>query len=467
MNPQFVMSSYEESPVIIDSWAWLPKHLFTSSQLTAIKGELTIYPEKMQVSANETDNGPIELFQETATRLGVAREYFLQKVTKLKYEIACSDGDKSTWPGDLEWDPAFVLREEQQKALDTFLRHFENGGIGGLLSAPCAWGKTIWASSLIQALQVPTLVVVHKEFLMKQWKDRLESTLPHVQIGICQQDVCDFEGKHVVIGMVHSMASKEYSQLFYNWPGLIIVDEAHRIAARSWALVPGKFKSKLRLGVSATIRRKDGTENVFNYSIGRIIFRAKEKRLIPIIKRIHSKFKMVRANSFNPNLAPESVILGYLCKNEARNSKIIETLLDAVKAGRKVIVVSKRLPHLEKLDGMLRRECQQKKLNISIGWYVGGMKEEQLEASEECQVIFGTVQFCSEGLDIPALDTIFLTVPVADIEQLVGRILRPYTGKKDPIVVDIRDDLVPVYAAYSRARERQYEAMIGATSVAS
>jgi superfamily II DNA or RNA helicase len=43
-----------------------------------------------------------------------------------------------------------------------------------------------------------------------------------------------------------------------------------------------------------------------------------------------------------------------------------------------------------------------------------------------------------------------------DVEQAVGRILRPKEGKKEPVVVDIRDDKVALCAKAGVSRDRFY-----------
>ena len=45
---------------------------------------------------------------------------------------------------------------------------FEAGKLGGILKAPPAFGKTVTACAIIARMNVPTLVVVHKEFLIGQ-----------------------------------------------------------------------------------------------------------------------------------------------------------------------------------------------------------------------------------------------------------------------------------------------------------
>jgi superfamily II DNA or RNA helicase len=74
----------------------------------------------------------------------------------------------------------------------------------------------------------------------------------------------------------------------------------------------------------------------------------------------------------------------------------------------------------------------------SIGFYVGGMKEEKLKESESKQLILGTYAMASEGLDIKTLTTLIMATPKSDVCQSVGRILR--SKHSSPLVVDLIDD---------------------------
>ena len=74
----------------------------------------------------------------------------------------------------------------------------------------------------------------------------------------------------------------------------------------------------------------------------------------------------------------------------------------------------------------------------SVGYYVGGMKEEQLKESENKKIIVATYAMAAEGLDIKTLSTLVLATPRTDITQAVGRILR--VKRERPLVIDIVDD---------------------------
>jgi hypothetical protein len=70
----------------------------------------------------------------------------------------------------------------------------------------------------------------------------------------------------------------------------------------------------------------------------------------------------------------------------------------------------------------------------TVGYYVGGMKQECLKETETKQIVLATFSM-AEALDIKTLSTLFMVTPKTDIVQAVGRILRANA----PIIVDLVD----------------------------
>ena len=60
----------------------------------------------------------------------------------------------------------------------------------------------------------------------------------------------------------------------------------------------------------------------------------------------------------------------------------------------------------------------------TVGYYIGGMKEEELKKSEYKKVIIATYAMAEEGLDIKTLTTLLMATPKVDVTQSIGRILR-------------------------------------------
>jgi hypothetical protein len=70
--------------------------------------------------------------------------------------------------------------------------------------------NTIMALKIISLLATKTLILVHKEFLMNQWIERITDFLPSARVGKIQGPTFDIENKDIVIGMIQSLYDKEY-----------------------------------------------------------------------------------------------------------------------------------------------------------------------------------------------------------------------------------------------------------------
>jgi superfamily II DNA or RNA helicase len=78
------------------------------------------------------------------------------------------------------------------------------------------------------------------------------------------------------------------------------------------------------------------------------------------------------------------------------------------------------------------------------------------------QYLFATYQLAKLGLDIPRLNKLILASPHRDktsIQQAVGRIMRPFEGKPQPVVYDIYDSKVPQLVHWARERVRVYRSL--------
>ena len=141
----------------------------------------------------------------------------------------------------------------------------------GVLSLPCGFGKTTVALAIACKLGYRTMIVVHKEFLANQWKERIQQFCPGASIGIVQQDKkeieCDF-----IIAMLQSLSLKEYSFSDFDTIGTLIVDEAHHICAKVFSQSLFKMCPKHIFGLSATPTRKDGLTKVLHWFMGPTFF---------------------------------------------------------------------------------------------------------------------------------------------------------------------------------------------------
>jgi hypothetical protein len=335
---------------------------------------------------------------------------------------------------------------------------FEVDGDHRYLMGDFTWthnsGKTCMALKVAADLGLTTLVVVHKEFLVDQWKERIQQFLglPASKIGHIQQDMCTFKGKPIAIGMIHSLAEKEYVEDLYPYFGTVIYDEVHRVGAPMFSKSIPKFPAKYRIGVSATPDRKDGLEKVFLWHIGDVIRGTGGWELKPTVYLIDYTGGVSQdwATGFGgrTNLGK---LVTLITQDVRRNVWLAGEIKKAGLAGRKILVLSDRIEHLEVLRRMLKSHAP----SLSSAMYIGGLSGSERERAADADIMFGTAQYAKEGLDIPGLDTLYLTTPHTDVEQMVGRILRTCSTKKAPIVVDVVDNM-PLTRAFGNKRVSFY-----------
>ena len=171
------------------------------------------------------------------------------------------------------------LRDHQIIAVEKYIKSALSVG-GGLLELHTGAGKTVIALNIISRLNKKTLIIVHKEFLLRQWVERIEQFLPDARVGTIKQNIIETEDKDIVIGMLQSLSMKDYPIEMFNEYGLTIVDECHHISSEVFSRALFKIVTKYTLGLSATIKRKDGLTKVIKWFLGDIVYTKKEKERI-------------------------------------------------------------------------------------------------------------------------------------------------------------------------------------------
>jgi superfamily II DNA or RNA helicase len=322
---------------------------------------------------------------------------------------------------------------------------------GGVMTVPPGKGKTCMGLYIGCKIGLPMLIIVHKEFLVNQWKERIAQYVPTARIGIIQQNKIDIENKDIVIGMLQSLSMKEYPQSLFDSFGFTIIDEVHHISSQTFSNALFKIVTKYMLGLSATMNRKDGTTRVFKMFLGDVIFKGKrDDEHDVVVKAIEyyvddDDFNHV-ITDFRGNVSYSSMI-SKLCEYNRRSEFIIKVLVNLLNDNPKQQVLI--LAHNRNLIKYLHDAIQHRNI-ATVGYYVGGMKESALKESENKQVIIGSYALAEEGLDIKKLTTLIMSTPKTNIQQSVGRILREKHGQ--PIVVDIIDSHEPFKNQWKKRR---------------
>lgn len=378
----------------------------------------------------------------------------------------------------VNFNSSFIARDGQQELVNRS-HSLLNNDESHIMEAATGSGKTIMGTEIAGRLGKKFLVIVPKSDIVDQWRNafKLILGLKDNEIGLIQGDTYNVAGKKAVVAMIHSLCKdNRYPPWVYNEFGLIIIDECHVVSAETFANTMWLLPATLRLGLSATPYRQDGKDFVFHSHIGPIKNKSANLQLTPKILVKASDFvtpsvnKYVEINGVTElrkvkMFAPPGktgALNKALARNTKRNKLIADLAKSAYQKGRNTIIFSElRESHLEPIEteliglGVSRRD---------IGWYVGGMKKTELEKSKAKKIILSTYRMASMATDIPWLDTCILCTPRADVVQIVGRILREYPDKKEPVVFDIVDNDNKVFASYYKKRLSWYR-KIGAKVV--
>ena len=405
----------------------IKKSDLTPKIVKEIKDELSVKPHSFNRSQN--NDLRFQVFLESPKKLYLPRFYGIKRFgepTELKMEQG-SDIDIK-FNGD--------LRPEQKPIEEIYLKNAEEKG-GGIISLKCGGGKTVLALHIISMLKKKTIVIVHKDFLMTQWRDRILEFLPDARIGKIQQDTVDIEDKDIVLSMVQSLSMKEYPEDTFESFGLAVFDECHHLGAEVFSRSMQKVSSKYMLGLSATPKRKDGLSKVFEWYMGDIVYKDEKKNEdYAEVQLVECEFTDIEYCKEEINFRKEPCMpkmINNICEFKPRTDLIIELTKKHQREGRYVLILSDRREHLNLMYKMLD--------GFSRGFYVGGMKPDELRESQEQDILLATFSMASEGMDIPKLNTVILASPKSDVEQSVGRIFRQKADvrKFHPLIIDIQD----------------------------
>ena len=146
------------------------------------------------------------------------------------------------------------LNKKQQKAKQELLKYDT-----GVLCATTGFGKTVVAANLIAEFKTNTLVIVNRNSLLEQWKERLSYFLniDKKEIGQIGASKNKLNGK-LDVASFQTLFKKDNLEEIGSQYGLVIVDECHHVAAFSFEKVLKSVKSKYVYGLTATPTRKDG-----------------------------------------------------------------------------------------------------------------------------------------------------------------------------------------------------------------
>jgi superfamily II DNA or RNA helicase len=191
------------------------------------------------------------------------------------------------------------------------------------------------------------------------------------------------------------------------------------------------------LGLSATMKRKDGLTRVFKMFLGDVVYKKERENANVTVKVIKYDNNDEEYSQDILNYRGQifyAKMINKLCDFNLRSEFILKVLSDLLveRKGQQIMI----LAHNKSLLKYLYDAIEHRNM-ATVGYYVGGMKEKDLKITETKQIVIATYAMASEGLDIKTLTTLILATPKTDVTQAVGRILR--RQEVDALVIDILD----------------------------
>lgn len=355
------------------------------------------------------------------------------------------------------------LRTDQKKALLSYLFHPENG----ILLLPTGAGKTILGLAIAGVLKQKALIITHRSDFIKTWMDdacKLYGFNPN-EIGLIQGGKF-FIGEQITLATVQTLSKRQLKDIRDIF-GMIIMDETHHCPAATYESVLSQFRAFYRVGLTATLHRKDGLTPVVSWYFGDVGYQKSEsKDIMPVeVRLIDTRFtaKKIRIETKYgvewANPTPEE-LLRQLIRDKERNNFIMKFIEGSVRQGNNCLVLTHRREHAEYLYEELKNR------GISVALLIGDVmnRDELYEMCEEGKVrcAVATFQLVKEGINVKSWNRGFAVTSTADRTeciQAIGRIRRMKPGKKDAIWYDFRDVRVPKFRRHAEERLKYWRSI--------
>jgi len=362
-----------------------------------------------------------------------------------KYGLEVTWNNRTHLAPEVEFTQHLPLSAAQEQAVAQVL-----GKRMGVLVAPAGAGKTTMAMVAIARRRQPALFLVHAGELAQQALRAAERVLGlnPAEVGMIGGGRWSV-GERLTIALVQSLQGELPAELAAH-VGHVVVDECHHAPADMFARVVAQLPARFLLGLSATPYRRDGLGQVINFYLGPIAATMHEGALAD---RLIKPRVVKRETGINVYGASFTDLVSQLTNDSARNRLIVGDVAQAVAEGRRCLVLSDRIEHVELLTTLLQAEgltaaaLHGQKTKRQRAQVVADASAGQLD------VLVATCALVGEGFDCPRLDALLLATPISyegRIVQYIGRVSRTAPGKADAIVYDYVDGHPILWASWRK-----------------
>ncbi len=342
-----------------------------------------------------------------------------------------------------------TLKESQEEAVSALEPLFEGGALRGLLRAPARSGKTVLSVALIIRIGQRALILTHLEDLCKQFYETCmggpnQGALTNApklhdrgEISVVwAKKRSDYFKGDIVISTYQKFISesgREFLKEIEEHFGLLVVDEVHRAAAPSFLKVIASLNTHGKLGLTATVSRKDSMHVLNEYVFGPVLHSIASEVLRPSI--VFHETGLFPKKSY----ANWQYYQRWLERSDSRTDMIVDQVIADVKAGRSVVIpctfTSQIHELVRKINWVMGRKIAEAVVGGATTKSARAARENALDRAREgrTKVIVGTRSIIATGINVPLWDTLFWICPLSNPSgwvQEYSRILTPLEGKR-------------------------------------
>ena len=374
-----------------------------------------------------------------------------------------------------EKQTAIVLRPYQLDAITAIEDADQRGQRRPLVVLPTGTGKTVVFSELIRRRPGRALVLVHRQELLDQTREKLACIAPDLAVGIVKA-AQDEHDAAVVLASVQTLSRETRLRRVVDDFDTIVVDEAHHVLADSYRRVLDHLgETALVVGFTATPYRGDGDtlaevfpEIVYSKPILAMIqdgylsdLRALRVTLGVDFNSLHTRggdfIDAECAGLLRAGNAAELVATAYVTHAKDRRGLVFVPTVELAQDFAEALTA--RGIMAESVSGDTSRADRRDLL--------ARFRDGAVQVVTNCAVL-------TEGFDEPVVDCIVVARPTKSkplFVQQIGRGLRRFPGKADCLVIDVagataRHDLVTLASVFElpEARLRSGSSVLDATA---
>lgn len=344
------------------------------------------------------------------------------------------------------------LRDYQHDAIAALFSAWEGGMRRPALVLPTGAGKTVIFAELIKQWRERTgtrsMVLVHRDELADQAINKIRKAAPSLNVGKVKARDNELDAD-VVVASVQTLArtgrraTMVAAEKRSGPVGLIVTDECHHAAARSYQDIYASFPRSSHAGVTATLARGDGVGLGDTWED--VVF---SRSILWMIKRGY----LVQPRGYNEDLSGLDLDTVKRSRGDYQANDLGEALEEAGLSdampklwrqyadGRQTIVFTPTVATAESV-------AQSFELGhgIRAGVVSGATpREERLKIFGDFRTgkikILVNCMVLTEGFDAPWASCVIVARPTQSrplYVQMVGRVLRPWHDKTDAIVINV------------------------------